>query len=199
LADKEHGLSGLAKREVLQGLQQAPTRPQALQDALDLLAAQARFDGEEHEVHVRVAHVDGHIFIDLANDSWQAIEIGAESWRVVDRPVVKFRRPRGLAPLPMPKPGGSLDDLKPFVNCQEEDWPLIVAWVIGAYSKGPYPALDFQGEQGTAKTTTARFLKSLVDPGHTPQRTAPRDVRDLMISASNSWCLSFDNLSGLKD
>jgi hypothetical protein len=75
----------------------------------------------------------------------------------------------------------------------------VVAWLIGAYSPGPYPALIFQGEQGTAKSTTAKILKSSVDPGHTPQRTAPRDIRDLMISASNSWCLSFDNLSDLKD
>jgi hypothetical protein len=176
-----------------------PPGGQAIQDALDLLAAQARFDGQEHEVNVRVAHAGGKIYVDLANDEWQAVEISSREWRVVDHPPVKFRRPRGLAPLPCPESGGSIDDLKPFINCREEDFPLIVAWLIGAFSPGPYPALIFQGEQGTAKTTTARALKFLVDPGHTPQRTAPRDIRDLMISASNSWCLSFDNLSDLKD
>ena len=97
--------------------------------------------------------------------------------------------------MPTPEPGGNLADLKPFINCREEDWPLVVAWIIGAFSPGPYPIMTFQGEQGTAKTTTARVLKNVVDPGHSPQRTAPRDIRDLMISASNSWCLSFDNLS----
>lgn len=176
-----------------------PPGGQGLQDALDLLAAQARFDGQEHEVYVRMAHAGGKVYVDLLNDSWRAVEISSQGWQVVDRPPVKFRRPRGLASLPCPERGGRFDDLKPFINCRDEDWPLIVAWLIGAFSPGPYPVLIFQGEQGTAKTTTAKALKSLVDPGHTPQRTAPRDVRDLMISAANSWGLSFDNLSTLKD
>jgi 5S rRNA maturation endonuclease (ribonuclease M5) len=172
---------------------------QAMQDALGVLEAKAHFDGPEHEVYVRVAHVDGKIYIDLVNKSWEAVEITPQGWRVVDNPPVKFRRPRGLAPMPEPKPGGNLLDLKPLINCRDEDWPLVGAWIIGSFSPGPYPVMIFQGEQGTAKTTTARILKSLVDPGHTPQRSAPREIRDLMISASNSWCLSFDNLSTLKD
>jgi hypothetical protein len=99
-----------------------PPGSQALQDTLDLLAAQARFEGKEHDIFVRVAHVEGRIYVDLANESWQAVEISSQGWRVVDRPPVKFRRPRGLAPLPSPKPGGTIDDLKPFVNCEENDW-----------------------------------------------------------------------------
>jgi hypothetical protein len=170
---------------------------QALQDALDLLAAQARYDGPEHEVYVRIAHTGDKVYVDLANESWQAVEITPQGWRVVNTPPVKFRRPRGLAPMPPPEQGGNLADLKPFINCRYEDWPLVVAWIIGAFSSGPYPIMIFQGEQGTAKSTTARALKNLVDPGHSPLQTAPRDIRDFMISASNSWCLSFDNLSNL--
>jgi hypothetical protein len=172
-----------------------PPGGQALQDALETLAAQARFEGPTIETFVRTAHYDGKIFIDLANDAWQAVEITSQGWRVVSRPPVKFRRPRGLAPMPTPQYGGGLANLRPFVNCRNEDWPLVVAWICGAFSSGPYPILILQGEQGTAKTTTARALKSLVDPGHSLQRAAPKEIRDLMISAANSWCLSFDNLS----
>ena len=50
------------------------------------------------------------------------------------------------------------------------------------------------GEQGSAKSTRARLFKLLVDPGRAPLRSAPRDERDLMIAASNSWVVSFDNL-----
>jgi hypothetical protein len=171
---------------------------QAWQDALGVLEAQAHFDGPGYDVYVRVAHVAGKIYIDLANDSWQAVEITRSGWRVVDDPPVKFRRPRGLAAMPTPQPGGNLNDLKRFINCREEDWPLVGAWLVGAFSPGPYPVIALQGEQGTAKSTAARALKSLVDPGSTLLRTSPRNIQDLMIAASNSWCLSFDNLSDLK-
>ena len=100
----------MAFRDWLRGLfykaHGKPPGGQALQDALDLLSAQARFDGQEHEVHVRVAHVDGKIYVDLADDQWHGVEIGPSGWQVVNNPPVKFRRPRGLASMPMPEAGG---------------------------------------------------------------------------------------------
>ena len=48
---------------------------------LTCLAAQARFDGPEHEVYVRVAHTGGKIYVDLANESWQAVEITPQGWQ----------------------------------------------------------------------------------------------------------------------
>jgi hypothetical protein len=37
----------------------------------------------------------------------------------------------------------------------------------------------------------------LVDPNSAPLRSEPRDARDLIIAANNSWVLAFDNLSHL--
>ncbi|MEJ5330615.1 MAG: hypothetical protein WHT07_10735 [Desulfobaccales bacterium] len=175
-----------------------PAGGQALQDAIDLVAARAIYDGPEVSTFVRVAHIGDRVYVDLADAEWRAVEISPEGWRVVERPTVKFLRPRGMASLPVPEPGDSLAVLRPFVNCQDEEWPLVVAWLVGALSRGPYPILMLQGEQGSAKTTTARVLKALIDPSMAPQRAAPRNQRDLMISAANSWVLSFDNLSGLE-
>lgn len=170
-----------------------------LKKIVDNLGARALYDGLEHEVHVRVAHPDGAIYIDLADDPWQAVEITATGWQVVDHPGVKFIRPPGLTSLPIPVAGGTFDDLRPFINCHDNEWPLVVGWILGAYSTGPYPVLVLQGEQGSAKSTTARILKSLVDPDQSPQLTKPRSERDLQIAATNSWTLSYDNLSGLRD
>jgi hypothetical protein len=193
---RSKGFRSWLLRRFFQATGKAPGS-QAMQDALGVLEAQAHFDGPEHEVYVRVAHVDGKIYIDLANKYWLGVEITPQGWRVVDNPPVKFRRPRGLAAMPTPQPGGSLDDLRAYINCRPEDWPLVVAWILGAFSLGPYPIMIFQGGQGTAKSTMAKILKNMVDPGHTPQRATPKDIRDLMIAASNSWCLSFDNLSSI--
>ncbi len=82
------------------------------------------------------------------------------------------------------------------MNVRQEDWPLLLAWLLMAFSpRGPYPVLGLSGEQGSTKSTTARVLRSLLDPSSAPLRTAPREERDLMISANAGWILAFDNLS----
>ena len=61
---------------------------QATQDALAALEAKARFEGEQHTPAVRIAHHGGNIYLDLADDDWQAIEITPHGWSVVScRPV----------------------------------------------------------------------------------------------------------------
>ena len=53
----------------------------AISSALNLLEAQAQFDGPERTVNVRVAEHDGHIYLDLADQHWRTVEIGASGWR----------------------------------------------------------------------------------------------------------------------
>ena len=83
------------------------TGAQAMQDAIAALEAKARFEGEEHELAVRIAHHGGNIYVDLADDDWRAIEITPRGWNVVSCPPVRFIRPRGLRPLPTPQAPGS--------------------------------------------------------------------------------------------
>jgi hypothetical protein len=167
--------------------------------ALDVLEGIAQFEGEEHAVYVRVAGYDGTVYVDLGDEQWRVIEIDAEGWQIVSDSPVRFRRPRGLRPLPVPVPGGHVDALRPFLNLADDrDWYLVVGWMLGAFSpRGPYGVLGLYGEQGTAKTTTARVAREVVDPNAAAERSEPRDTRDLMIAATNAWVVSLDNLSHL--
>ncbi|MGH7341988.1 MAG: hypothetical protein ACREKH_15970, partial [Candidatus Rokuibacteriota bacterium] len=181
--------------------QSAGTAPgaQALQDAVGVLEGRALFGGPEHVVFTRVADYDGAVYLDLANDRWETVKITPLGWEVVGEPPVKFRRARGMAPLPAPVRGGRIDEFRPFVNvASESDWVLCVAWLVGALRpRGPYPILALHGEHDSAKSTTARLLRALIDPNTSPLRAAPREERDVMIAATNAWCLAFDNLSSL--
>jgi len=173
---------------------------QALADAVGNLEAKAIFDGTEHLVFVRVAQSpDGLIYLDLANEAWEAVEISPTGWRVISNPPVKFRRAPGMLALPHPALGGSLSALGPFVNVPDETaWRLAVAWLVAAARpRGPYPILVLQGEQGSAKSTLARVLRAVVDPNTAALRSEPREVRDLMIAATNGWVIALDNLSHL--
>ncbi len=173
---------------------------QDIQDALNVLDAQARFEGEEHDVFVRCAGVDGRIYVDLGDRDWRAVEIDAAGWRVVAAPPVRFRRAKAMLALPEPTPGGSLADLRRFVNVAEEDWPLALAWVVAAFRPhGPYTVLVFLGEHGSAKSSSQRVLRQLVDPNSALLRGEPREARDLSIAANNSWVAAFDNVSRLPE
>jgi hypothetical protein len=61
----------------------------------------------------------------------------------------------------------------------------------------PCPVLVLHGEQGSAKSTTAKLLKKLIDPADPLLRSLPREGRDLYIAALNSWIVSLDDVSGL--
>jgi hypothetical protein len=169
---------------------------QTLADVVNVLEGRARFDGATFALNVRVAGGGGRVYLDLADDEWRAVRVDGKGWRVVDDPPVRFRRAKGMRPLPEPEPGGSVADLRALVNVSDEDWPLLLAWLVAALRpSGPFPLLKLLGEQGSAKTTAARVLRALVDPNVAPVRSAPRSDRDLMIAANNAWMLPFDNLS----
>src|SRR5258708_38301289 len=89
---------------------------QAIASQLDLLEARAQFDAPERSVHVRVAEHAGHIYLDLANDHWRAVEIGSDGWRGNGCPPVRFPPPAGLLPLPLPPRPGALEQLPSLVN-----------------------------------------------------------------------------------
>jgi hypothetical protein len=175
-----------------------PPSKQALEDAIYMCESQALFDGPLREVGTRVTTEGGVLYIDLCDDKWRVVEVTATGWRVTQDAPVRFRRSRGMTALPYPLEGGSLEELRPFVNGAEDDvWALLLAWLVGAFNPtGPYPLLILQGEQGTAKSTTARVIRSLVDPSSSPLRSLPKEERDLMIAANNAWTIAYDNLSG---
>jgi hypothetical protein len=174
---------------------------QALKDGLATIESEAIFDGAEAEVWLRVAGEQGAIYIDLGDPDWKAIAITSTGWSVVDEHPVRFRRARGMLALPEPQRGGDLAELRRFLNVgSDDDWRLAVGWLHGAARPPgwPYTIAVFHGEQGSAKSSGARVLRDLLDPNTVPLRAAPRELRDLMISASNSWVVSFDNLSHLQ-
>jgi hypothetical protein len=171
----------------------------AMQSALGLIEAMAHFDGPERTVHIRAASHDGKLYLDLADKNWSAIEIDNVGWRQVSEPPVRFRRASGMLPLPIPVGGGSIKDLRKFLNVKtDDDFVLAVSWLLAALcDKGPYPVLALLGEQGSAKSTFATILRSLVDPNTAPLRALPREDRDLFIAANNAHVLAFDNISGM--
>jgi hypothetical protein len=181
----------------------ATIHPPAIAEALQTLDGRAMYEGEEREVHIRIAEHDGNIYLDLCDATWRAVEITADGWRVIsakDCPV-RFRRAGGMLSLPEPKSGGAIGDLRGLMNLADDSqWTLTLSWLIAAIRPGaPFPVLGVHGEHGSAKSSTQKILRQLVDPNTAPLRSMPRDERDLAIMASNSHIVALDNLSRLSE
>lgn len=172
-----------------------------LEDLARQYVGQALFEGEAHPVFLRLGETEEGFALDLGGPDWSVIQVDANGWRPAPMGSPRFRRSPGMAALPQPgRKGGSLDLLRPFVNVRsDDDFRLIVAWLLGALRpQGPYPLLILTGEQGSAKSTTAKVLRRLIDPAELDSRSFPGDERDLMIAAQNGHVLAFDNLSRIK-
>ncbi len=171
----------------------------SLRDAINTLNSIAKSSDEKHEVHVRVGWHDGKCYLDLADEERRVVVIDGEGWRLAEAVPLKFLRPRGLLPLAMPAHGGQLKDLRQFINVQDYQWPLVAGFLVGFFlPKGTFPVLAIYGEQGAAKSTFSKIIRSMVDPNLLPVRTSPQNERDLAIAAQNSAMLAFDNLSTIE-
>ena len=171
----------------------------AIENAVNVLM-QSAYEKPARRVFVRVAHNDGKIFVDLANERREVVEIDVKGWKVITNPPVAFRRPRGMLALPTPKEYGDLKEIGLFSNLRDEtDLTLLVGWIVGAVGNVGYPVLVLNGSQGSGKSTLAIALKRLLDPNEADTRSLPRDEQTLAIAASNQWVLSLDNLSTIPD
>jgi hypothetical protein len=172
----------------------------AMTEALMTLAGVARFEKEERQVYLRVAQPDEEtIYIDLGDDTGACIEVTGGTWTILDAAPVMFRRPKAMRALPRPVRGGTIDDLRPFLNLPDEDgFVLFIATQIAAFRPGrPFVIFCVQGPQGTAKTTMTRFWRGLVDPNKAPTRTPPRKEDDLLVATKHSHVVAFENVSGI--
>lgn len=167
--------------------------------ALLLLQAEA-WEGAPKNLYIRVAGVDGMIFIDLCDRDHRVIEIDAEGWRIVEGCGVWFLRSSAQLPLPEPKGGGSLLDLKPFINCSDEDFVTLLGWLVASLNpQGPFPLLCISAEQGSGKSSVSAILKKLIDPDTTPKLQPFKDADSLFATAASRWLLAYDNMGSISE
>jgi hypothetical protein len=140
------------------------------------------------------------VYLDLGDTHWRTIEVDAQSWALSrnQRSASDGRRDCFIASTAGAGERGALSEWRRFVNIgSDQDFHLCIAWLISTFGNGPYPILTFTGEQGSAKSTTSRAARLLIDPIASDVRSTPREIRDLAIAAESSHVIAFDNPDGL--
>jgi len=171
----------------------------ALSSALNVVESWARFDGDEHTLHNRVARHDGAIWYDLADEGWRAVRITGKAWSVVADPPILFRRYSHQRSQLEPAGGGDLRDLLRFVNLGDPSQGLLLlVYVVCCFVPDiPHPIPVLHGPQGSAKTTLFRMLRRLVDPSAVEVLSFPHSETELVQQLSHHWAPYYDNISTL--
>ncbi len=174
---------------------------QSLAEVVAELEADAHDDDVEvAKTYHRVAPGDDNmsICIDLCDEQRQVIKVTPGQWGVaVPHDVPAFLRPPGMAAMPNPTGiKGNLEALRQFVNVRSDnDWRLLVCYLLTALRpRGPYVIALVTGTAGSSKSTFCRVMRELIDPATPASQGLPRNEHDLVINASHSHVLVFDNV-----
>jgi hypothetical protein len=164
-------------------------------DALAVLKGRA-LQTEPTEPALRLAPWQNRVVIDLGDATGRAVVVDASGWRVVDSSPVLFRRTALTDALPVPVPGGDLENLRQLLNVADGSWGVLRGYLVSCLiPKMSHPVCLLTGEQGTGKTMAAEMLVGLIDPATAPTRSAPRTEQDWVVAGAGSWMVAIDNIS----
>ncbi len=170
------------------------------QEQIGLVVSIARAHAYEtvEDVHLRVAKVGPHIYVDLCDAEDRVLVISAEGIDLIDGdrecPVV-FRRSRQL---PLRHADGTLEDIRSMVNMDDDQFAIFMACAVKMFFPDtPSPIVNLIGEYGSAKTSTTRVMRSMIDPVTAMVAPGGEKPDDVLIRAWHNYVLTLENMSDL--
>jgi hypothetical protein len=140
------------------------------------------------------------IFIDLAKGRG-VIHVTPRKWEVQFRPPILFRSFSHQKAHPIPTTISKTQQILKFLNIRrDEDAVLTLVWLVTAcFVDVPRPILCFHGPQGSAKTTAAKILGTILDPSETPVITPKHYQAEWTQVLDHHAVPVFDNLPKLQN
>ncbi|WP_282753947.1 CHC2 zinc finger domain-containing protein [Desulfuromonas thiophila] len=167
---------------------------EALTAVCQILSHQARQTGELAPMANRCTAVGDALVFDLGNR--RAVRITPGAWQVTEPAPGTFRDWQHKRPHPEPARGGNLRRLLDFVRVAPEDAELFLFSLVASLAPGlSRPALNVEGPQGSGKSSAARKMKRLLDPGTPEISMIPRKTEDLDLILSRHSVAVLDNVS----
>ena len=168
-------------------------------EQINLVVATARAHASDVEnVHLRVAKIGQEIFVDLCDADDRILMLSASGARIIegDEPCpIVFRRSKQH---PLPYADGTLADIRAMVNMDEDQFVIFMACAVKMFFPDtPSPIVNLIGEYGSAKTSTTRVMRTLIDPVTAIVAKPPANDQDLLIRAWHNYVLTLENASDL--
>jgi hypothetical protein len=167
-----------------------------LDSVLSLLETRASATGRIH-LENRFARRGETLWLDLADDARRAVKITRDGWKTVRLRRIIFKRYTHQLDIPRPKRGGDVREIFDYLNLADDEQKLLIlAWLGCVFiADVPRPILHLSGPQGSAKTTQAKILRSLIDPSKAETIHLFTNASDLAQILEHNAVPLFDNLS----
>lgn len=173
-----------------------------LKEVVGLLAMEALYESEQHDLNIRVSSKDDAQYYDLQNPAGDVVKITAEGWSVVSIDTVPFTFSHGLSlEQVMPERGGNFKDFLQFLNVSSEDEKILFLCTLPVrYIRDVEQAIAYvYGPAGSGKTTLLKMTKDLIDPSIGGISIPVRKPEDIMPLLNKTWVFANDNISKLSD
>lgn len=157
-------------------------------------------NGDTKYLYNRVAHIDEEVYYNLSDDR-NVVRITPKGWEITQLCPIKFRRFSHQLVQVMPERGGDLRSILKYINLKSEIDKLLFLTYLPTVLMHDYPRVILIniGDQGSAKSTALKVVRSLVDPSVSELLSPPSDTSELAQAANHHYCLYLDNLTYLKD
>jgi len=172
---------------------------EGMNQALGVLESRALFEGEECTLHKRVAEQDGIYFYDLSDKACRVVQITAKGCVILTEPPNLFLKTKNLRPQVEPCFTGNLALIKRHFRFKSDDDTLLfMVYLVSCLLPNiPHPILVLAGEKGSAKSTSMKMIRAIVDPAVQDLMSMPNGKEDFVLSLANNYMPSFDNLDAI--
>ena len=180
---------------------------EAMHQVIDTIEAEANYNSTEIIPATRCKYSNGHIYYYLADEEQTVFCIDKEGIRILEACPIPFIKCQNMLEQVMPmdrrkKKGEKKPTFRTLARKYwkfESDDDMILHNVVlltRFISDIPAPMLYYKGDRGSAKTTSIRLDKMLVDPSYTDIKALPTSVNDVISALSGQYMICFDNVEG---
>ena len=181
----------------------------AVNKALNLLAANTYFDGETIPLNIRVAWGKSEnrarhdcIYYDMTDSPWRIVEISTDGWKIINghgtEVPILFKR-HNQTPQIEPVHIYNHSIFEQFVhltNIRDEDQKqLLEVYIISLLIPDiDHVILTTYGPKGAAKTFLLELIKRLIDPSKPVLLTLLRNIPEFIQQVNHNYLAFYDNV-----
>lgn len=179
----------------------------AMHQIIDTIEAEANYNSAEIIPATRCKYSNGYIYYYLADEEQTVFCIDKEGIRILEACPIPFIKRQNMLEQVMPmdrrkKKGKEKPSFRTLARkywkFESEDDMILhnVVLLTRFISDIPAPIVYYKGDRGSAKTTSMKLDKMLVDPTYTDVKALPSSVNDVISALSGQYMICFDNVEG---